>query len=91
MSRTSRDRDAERSTIQAAADRLLAGTPLHSVSSKLTMTELITECGLRRDVVYEHRDFVDDFKARAKARNSVPEAAPKLADRAEALEAELKE
>lgn len=88
MSRASRDRDAERSAIRAAADRLLAGTPLDS-PGRLTMTELISECGLRRDVVYEHRNLVDDFKAQVKARRSVPEAAQKLADRAEALEAEL--
>jgi hypothetical protein len=38
--------DAEHFAIQAATNRLLAGTPLHSVSGKLTTTELITECGL---------------------------------------------
>jgi len=43
---------AEAAAIRAAADRLLAGTPLRSVSGKLTVTELITESGLRRDVVY---------------------------------------
>jgi hypothetical protein len=91
MSRTPRDHDAERTAIRAASDRLLAGTPLHSASGKLTTTELITECDLRRDVVYEHRDLVDDFKARVRARHSVPEAAQKLADRATALEAALKE
>jgi hypothetical protein len=90
MSRMPRDRDAERSAIRAATHRLLAGTPLHSVSGKLTGTELSTECGLRRDIVYEHRDLVDDFKAQVKARHSVPEAAQKLADRIAGLEAELK-
>lgn len=90
MSRTPRNLDAERTAIRAAADRLLAGTPLHSASGKLTTTELITECGLRRDVVYEHRDLVDGFKARAKARDSIPENAQKLAAHAIALEAELK-
>jgi septal ring factor EnvC (AmiA/AmiB activator) len=90
MSRTPRDLDAERAAIQAATGRLLAGTPLHSASGKLTTTELITECGLRRDVVYEHRALVDDFKAQAKARHSVPEAAQKLADRVTTLQTELK-
>jgi hypothetical protein len=91
MSRTPRDRDAEQSAVQAAADRLLAGAPLRSASGKLTTTELITECGLRRDVVYEHRHLVDDFKAQVKARRKVPEAAQKLADHAAALEVELKD
>lgn len=90
MSRTPRNLDAERTAIRAAADRLLAGTPLHSASGKLTTTELVTECGLRRDVVYEHRELVDGFKARVKARNSVPETAQKLAARSIALETELK-
>ncbi|WP_159040222.1 hypothetical protein [Streptomyces virginiae] len=49
---------------------------------KFTATELIAECGLRRDVVYEHRDLIDAFKA-------LPEAAQKLADRVAGLEAEL--
>ncbi|MFD7168445.1 hypothetical protein [Streptomyces violascens] len=66
-----RDREAERSAIQAAADRLLAGAPLHSVPGKLNMTALITECGLRRDVVYQHRGLVEDFKARAMALEDV--------------------
>jgi hypothetical protein len=91
MSRAPRDHDAERSALRAAAGRLLAGTPLHSATGKLTTTELITECGLRRDVVYEHRDLVDDFKARVRAGHSVPAAAQKLADRATALQAELKD
>jgi hypothetical protein len=90
MSRTSRDHDAERTAIRAATNRLLAGTPLHSASGRLTATELITECSLRRDVVYEHRDLVDDFKAQVRARNSIPAAAQKLADRVTALESELK-
>jgi integrase len=84
-----RDRDTERRAIQAAADRLLAGAPLHSDSGKLTATELITESGLRRDVVYEHRDLVDAFKGQARTRDGLPEAAQKLADRASALQADL--
>ncbi|MER5375930.1 hypothetical protein [Streptomyces sp. NPDC002553] len=91
MNRTSRDRAAERSAIQAAADRLLAGTPLHSASGKLTSTELINKSGLRRDVVYEHRDLVDEFKAQVKARHGVPEAAQKIAGHAASLDTELKD
>jgi hypothetical protein len=61
MARKSRDRGAEMAAITAAAGRLLAGTPLRSTSGKLTTTELITESGLRRDVVYEHDSLVEDF------------------------------
>ena len=80
MSRTPRDRDAEQTAIRAAADRLLTGIPLHSTTGTLTSTELITESGLRRDVVYEHRDLVDEFKARAKAQNTTPLAMQHLVD-----------
>jgi hypothetical protein len=41
MARHPRDQDADRSAIRAAADRLLAGTPLRSATGKLTVTELI--------------------------------------------------
>ncbi|MFC9835577.1 hypothetical protein ACFVKB_17455 [Rhodococcus sp. NPDC127530] len=81
MARTPRNREADRSAIRAAAERLLAGAPLRSTSGKLTATELITESGLRRDIVYEHGDLVGDFKARLKARDGVPEAMQQLADR----------
>ncbi|MFE9572811.1 hypothetical protein ACFYMW_30440 [Streptomyces sp. NPDC006692] len=70
MSRTPRDRAAERSAIQAAAERLLTGTALYSAPGKLTATRLITESRLRRDIVYQHRDLVEDFKTRAAAATS---------------------
>jgi hypothetical protein len=89
MARTPGDREADRSTIRAAAERLLAGTPLRSASGKLTATELITESDLRRDLVYEHGDLVDAFKARVKARNAVPEAMQELADRYAETQQEL--
>jgi hypothetical protein len=74
MARQPRHRDADRTTIRAAADRLLAGTPLRSPSGKLTVTELITESGLRRDVAYGHRDLIDEFRARLRAQDSTPAA-----------------
>ncbi|MEE1831698.1 hypothetical protein [Streptomyces sp. SP17KL33] len=81
MTRTNRDRDAEHEAIRAAATRLLAGTPFRSTAGKLTGTELITECGLRRDIVYgDHKDLVDEFKARAKAQNCTPQAAQRMAE-----------
>jgi hypothetical protein len=79
MARHPRDRDADRTAIRAAADRLLAGTPLRSASGKLTVTELITESGLRRDVAYGHRDLIDDFRARLRAQDSTPAAFQRLA------------
>ncbi|HXL20593.1 MAG TPA: hypothetical protein VN961_23985 [Streptosporangiaceae bacterium] len=84
-----RDRAAERAAITAAAARLLAGTPLRTTSGKLTATELIAESGVRRDILYEHRDLVDDFKAKARLRYHVPEAMQELADRCSTLAKEL--
>lgn len=89
MSRAPRDHEAARATIRAAADRLLAGTPLRAASGKLTRTELIAESGLRRDVVYGHRDLVDDFKARVKAQHTTPLAMQKLAEQNTQLNEQL--
>lgn len=84
-----RDRAAERAALTAAAARLLAGTPLRTTSGKLTATELIAESGLRRDVLYEHRDLLDEFKAQARLRDHVPDAMQELADRCSTLGKEL--
>ncbi|MFD5586627.1 MULTISPECIES: hypothetical protein [Streptomyces] len=90
MTRRNRDRDAEREAIRAAATRLLAGTPFRSTAGKLTGTELIAECGLRRDIVYaDHKDLVDEFKARAKAQNFTPQVAQRMADDNAALRVAL--
>lgn len=89
MSRRPRDRNTERAAITAAADRLLAGLPSRSASGKLTQTELIAEAGLRRDVVYEHPDLVDAFKARVKAQHATPAAAQALADENASLRDQL--
>ncbi|MFE1293943.1 hypothetical protein [Streptomyces sp. NPDC058731] len=86
MTRRNRDRNAERETIRAAATRLLAGTPIRSTAGKLTGTELIAECGLRRDIVYgDHKDVVDEFKARARAQNFTPQVAQHMAEANAAL------
>lgn len=85
MARTPRDRTAEATAITTAGARLLAGTPLRSTSGKLTTTELIIESGLRRDVIYEHADLVEEFQARVKAQHSTPSAMQALADKHEAL------
>lgn len=89
MTRRRRDVDAERHDLAAAADRLLAGTPLRSTSGKLTSTELITESGLRRDVVYgDHKELVDDFTARVKAQHVTPTSIARIADENRALKDE---
>lgn len=81
MTRKNRDREAERQEIRSAAERLLAGKPLRSPVGKLTGTELIAECGLRRDVVYgDHKELVDEFRARAKAQNFTPQVVQSMAD-----------
>lgn len=81
MTRRRRDLDAERSDLAAAAERLLAGTPMRSTTGKLTSTDLITESGLRRDVVYgDHKNLVDDFKARVKAQHATPNSIARIAD-----------
>lgn len=89
MSRRPRDRESERAALTAAADRLLAGTPLHPRTGKLTATELVAESGLRRDVLYEHRDLLDQFKARVKAQHSTPAAMQALTDQRDALQGRL--
>jgi chromosome segregation ATPase len=73
------DRQAEQTAIAAAAGRLLAGTPLRP-SGKLTVSALITESGLRRDIVYEHAALVESFRARAKVQQSTPLAMQQLTD-----------
>ncbi|MEV7755855.1 hypothetical protein ACFYMX_34115 [Streptomyces griseofuscus] len=80
-SRRPRDLEAERAALRAAADRLLAGTPLRSASKKLTASELLRESGLRRDVAYgDHKDLVEGFQARAKAQHCTPAAMHELAE-----------
>jgi len=89
MTRSRRDLDAERRDLAAAAERLLAGTPLRSTTGKLTSTQLITESGLRRDVVYgDHKNLVDDFKARVKAQHATPSSIATIADEKRALKNE---
>ena len=81
MPRKPRNRDAERAALTAAANRLLAGRPLRSGSGKLTVTELIVESQLRRDVVYaDHQTVVEEVRVRVKTQNSTPAAMQKMAD-----------
>jgi regulator of protease activity HflC (stomatin/prohibitin superfamily) len=84
-----RDRAAEQAAVTAAAERLLAATPLRSETGKLTVSELITESALRRDIVYEHPQLIDTFKARAKARDAKPAALTALAGERDELRSQL--
>ena len=84
-----RDRAAEQAAITAAAERLLAAAPLRSATGKLTVSEMITESGLRRDIVYDHPHLIDGFKARAKARDTQPAALTALAGERDDLRSQL--
>jgi uncharacterized coiled-coil DUF342 family protein len=84
-----RDRAAEQAAITAAAERLLAATPLRSETGKHTVSELITESGLRRDIVYEHPHLIDTFKARAKARDAKPAALTAMTSERDELRGQL--
>lgn len=90
--RRPRNPDGERASLRAAADRLLEGTPLHSESGRLTVTELLRESGLRRDVVYgEHKDLVEEFQARVRAQRHTPALAKSLAEENAQLKQKLAE
>jgi hypothetical protein len=84
-----RDLAAEQATINAAAGRLLAGIPLRSATGKLTVSELITESGMRRDTVYDHPHLIDAFKARIKAKDTAPAALTALAAERDDLRSQL--
>lgn len=92
MSRVPRDREDEHAAIKAATERLLTGIPLRSTSGKLTASELITESGVRRDIVYaNHKDLVEAFQVKVKAQNSTPLTMQQLADEHAALQEKLTE
>lgn len=83
----SEDQDAERAAIQAAADRLLAGTPLRS-TGELTVVQLAVEAGVKRWLLtHKHRDLATQFQARAKALGGDPPPVRTLKARVAKLEA----
>ncbi|MFE1333302.1 hypothetical protein [Streptomyces microflavus] len=70
--------DKERENIQAAIDRLLAGTPLRS-GGALTVLALAAEADVKRHVLtHRHTDLKDEFYARVRARGQVPDSERKL-------------
>ncbi len=67
---------SERDLIRAAADRLLAGTPLRS-DGALTVVSLATEADVKRHVLtHRHTDLKDEFYARVRAKGRSPPARP---------------
>ncbi len=82
----SADLDSQRAAIRAAADRLLAGTPLRS-TGELTVVQLAAEAGVKRWLLtHKHRDLAEQFQARAKAIGGDPPAVQKLKARVRELE-----
>ncbi|MCW2870337.1 hypothetical protein [Actinacidiphila oryziradicis] len=91
-SRRPRDLQTERATLRAAATRLLDGTPLRSESGRLTVTELLHESGLRRDVVYgDHKDLVEEFQSQVRAQGRTPALSRSMADENTELKQKLAE
>jgi hypothetical protein len=68
------DRRAERDAIQAAIQRLLAGTPSRSTGA-LTVLQLAAEAGVKRWVLtHKHPDLRKAFEDQRQAANGVPAA-----------------
>jgi hypothetical protein len=71
---------SERAAINAAADRLLIGHPLHS-NGQLTVVQLAIEAGVKRWVLtHKHRDLAQDFQARVRAIGGDPAPVQALKD-----------
>jgi hypothetical protein len=72
--------DPTRNDIRAAMDRLLAGTPLRS-DGALTVVALAAEAGIKRHILtHRHTDLKDEFYARVRAQNRIPESEKRLRD-----------
>lgn len=79
----------ERPQIEAAIDRLLAGTPLRS-DGKLTIVSLAIEAGLKRHVLtHKHTDLKDRFYAKARAQDSIPASETALREQIASLRRQL--
>jgi hypothetical protein len=83
----STDRTAERDAIQAAAQRLLAGTPTRSTGA-LTVVQLAAEAGVKRWVLtHKHPDLRKEFEAARESVNGIPIAFQNLQAKVDDLEA----
>ncbi len=88
MSPAREDHSAQRAELNAAIDRLLAGTPLRS-DGKLTIVSLAAEAGVKRWVLtHRHTDLRDQFYARIRARDQTPPHVRQLEERITKLEAD---
>lgn len=68
----------ERQQIEAAMDRLLAGTPVRSDGS-LTVVALAVEAGVKRHLLtHRHTDLKDLFYAKVRAQGHVPASEERL-------------
>jgi len=74
------DRRCQEHDHQAAGQRLLDGTPLHSDGAR-TVVALATEAGVKRHVLtHRHTDLKDEFYARVRAQGQVPASETKVRD-----------
>jgi hypothetical protein len=81
--------DPTRNHIRAAMDRLLAGTPLRS-DGALTIVALAAEAGIKRHILtHRHTDLKEEFYARVRAQNRIPESEKRLRDQLEATQRRL--
>jgi hypothetical protein len=77
--------DPARIAIQAAADRLLAGTPLRS-TGELTVMQLAREAGVKRWLLtHKHRDLAEQFQARVRLADQDPPPVIELKKRIQQL------
>ncbi|WP_190813397.1 hypothetical protein [Saccharopolyspora pogona] len=76
----------ERAAIQAAADRLLAGTPLRS-DGELTVVQLAVEADVKRWLLaHKQRDLAEQFQARVRAARDDPPQVTELKNQIRQLE-----
>jgi chromosome segregation ATPase len=81
--------DPTRDHIRAATDRLLAGTPLRS-DGALTVVSLAAEAGIKRHLLtHRHTDLKEEFYARVRAQNRMPESEKQLRDKLKATQRRL--
>jgi hypothetical protein len=81
--------DPTRNHIHAAMDRLLAGTPLRS-DGALTVVALAAEAGIKRHILtHRHTDLKEEFYARVRAQNRIPNSEKRLRDELEATQRRL--
>ena len=81
--------DPTRNQIRAAMDRLLAGTPLRS-DGALTIVALAAEAGIKRHILtHRHTDLKEEFHARVRAQNRIPESERRLRDQLQATQRRL--